>query len=86
MQSSQAIVEELAKFGVAVYTCARNEQDLNTMLHKWQQMGLNVTGSVCDVSNHAEREKLMENVRRIFNNKLDILVSNQISGFHNNIQ
>ncbi|THU66349.1 hypothetical protein C4D60_Mb05t13210 [Musa balbisiana] len=71
-----AIVEELARFGAAVHTCARNEAELETCLKKWEGMKLNVTGSACDVSLPAEREKLMERVASIFHGKLHILVNN----------
>ncbi|KAJ4785705.1 NAD(P)-binding Rossmann-fold superfamily protein [Rhynchospora pubera] len=72
----RAIVEELARFGVAVHTCCRHEKELNAMLSQWKSMNLRVTGSICDVSNHDEREKLMTEVRTTFNGKLDILVNN----------
>ncbi|KAJ3688707.1 hypothetical protein LUZ61_017871 [Rhynchospora tenuis] len=72
----RAIVAELARFGVAVHTCCRNEEELNVVLNQWKSMNLCVTGSICDVSKHAEREKLMDKVRTIFNDKLDILVNN----------
>ncbi|KAJ4778828.1 NAD(P)-binding Rossmann-fold superfamily protein [Rhynchospora pubera] len=72
----RAIVEELARFGVAVHTCCRHEEELNIVLNQWKSMNLRVTGSICDVSNHAEREKLMDEVRTIFNGKLDIFVNN----------
>ncbi|KAJ1695010.1 hypothetical protein LUZ63_011708 [Rhynchospora breviuscula] len=76
----RAIVEELARFGVVVHTCCRNEEELNAMLNQWKSMNLCVTGSVCDVSNHAQREKLMHEVQSIFNGKLDILVNNAGTG------
>ncbi|KAJ1695008.1 hypothetical protein LUZ63_011706 [Rhynchospora breviuscula] len=72
----RAIVEELGRFGVAVHTCSRNEEELNAMLNQWKSMNFHITGSICDVSNHAEREKLMDEVQTIFNGKLDILVNN----------
>lgn len=71
-----AIVEELARFGAAVHTCARNEAELEKCLQRWGAMHLKVTGSVCDVSSPTEREKLMERVKSIFNGKLNILVNN----------
>ncbi|XP_042460784.1 noroxomaritidine/norcraugsodine reductase-like isoform X2 [Zingiber officinale] len=71
-----AIVEELARFGAAVHTCARNEAELKQSLQKWRDLKLQVTGSVCDVSSSEEREKLIEEVRAIFNGKLNILVNN----------
>ncbi|XP_078175452.1 tropinone reductase homolog At5g06060-like [Carex rostrata] len=72
----RAIVEELARFGVAVHTCSRNEEELNTMLNQCKLMNLRVTGSICDVSNRSQREELMDKIRTIFNGKLDILVNN----------
>jgi Tropinone reductase 1 len=72
----RAIVEELARFGVAVHTCSRNEKELNAMLNHCKMMNLRVTGSICDVSNRVEREKLMDQIHTIFNGKLDILVNN----------
>ncbi|CAL9043773.1 unnamed protein product [Musa banksii] len=71
-----AIVEELARFGAAVHTCARNEAELEKCLQRWGAMHLKVTGSVCDVSSPTEREKLVERVKSIFNGKLNILVNN----------
>ncbi|KAK1305343.1 hypothetical protein QJS10_CPB11g01719 [Acorus calamus] len=71
-----AIVEELVGFGASVHTCARNETDLNESLRRWRDLGLSVTGSTCDVSSRAERERLMERVKEVFDGKLDILVNN----------
>ncbi|XP_058097953.1 tropinone reductase homolog At5g06060-like isoform X1 [Magnolia sinica] len=72
----QAIVEELAQFGASVHTCARNKTELDQRLHEWKESGFNVTGSVCDVSVRAAREKLMEEVSSLFEGKLNIFVSN----------
>ncbi|KAL2509590.1 Tropinone reductase-like protein [Forsythia ovata] len=71
-----AIVEELAEHGAVVYTCSRNQKQLDECLEKWKNKGLKVTGSVCDVSSRMEREKLMENVTKYFDGKLNILVNN----------
>ncbi|MBA0574604.1 hypothetical protein Golob_001794, partial [Gossypium lobatum] len=38
--------------------------------------GLRVTGSVCDVSNQAQRENLLNTVSSEFNGKLNILINN----------
>ncbi|KAF4372977.1 hypothetical protein F8388_011004 [Cannabis sativa] len=70
-----AIVEELAKFGAIVHTCCRKESELEKCLEKWKKKGFKVTGSVCDVSQGDQREKLMEAVSSIFQGKLNILVS-----------
>ncbi|CAN6373327.1 unnamed protein product [Urochloa humidicola] len=71
-----AIVEELASFGAQVHTCSRNMVELEECRRRWADKGLNITVSVCDVSVRADREKLMDIVKGIFNGKLDILVNN----------
>ncbi|KAK7290148.1 hypothetical protein RIF29_04363 [Crotalaria pallida] len=71
-----AVVEELAEFGASVYTCSRNEEELNSCLKEWKDKGFLVSGSVCDASDSTQREKLIENVASAFNGKLNILVNN----------
>ncbi|CAN6381949.1 unnamed protein product [Urochloa humidicola] len=71
-----AIVEELAGFGARVHTCSRNAAELEERRLRWEEKGLMVTVSICDVSVRADREKLMDTVKGIFNGKLDILVNN----------
>ncbi|XWS07723.1 hypothetical protein CRYUN_Cryun41cG0014600 [Craigia yunnanensis] len=71
-----AIVEELAGLGAAVYTCSRNEDELNKCLKDWEGKGLLVSGSVFDASSNDQRQKLMENVSSLFNGRLNILVNN----------
>nr|XP_004249378.1 tropinone reductase 1 isoform X2 [Solanum lycopersicum] len=71
-----AIVEELANFGARVYTCSRNENELQKCLDIWRKKGLKVEGSVCDLLSHTEREKLMKNIEDVFDGKLNILVNN----------
>ena len=73
-----AIVEELAGFGATVHTCSRNEVDLNECLSECRKKGLQVTGSVCDVSSRAERENLISTASNLFNGKLNILVSHPL--------
>lgn len=68
-------MEELAFLGAAVYMCARNEDELDRCLRDWEDQGLEITGSVCDVSSKADRERLLDNVNSVFNGKLNILVS-----------
>ncbi|CAN6373322.1 unnamed protein product [Urochloa humidicola] len=71
-----AIVEELAGFGARVHTCSRNAEELEECRRRWEEKGLMVTVSVCDISMRADREKLMDTAKGIFNGKLDILVNN----------
>jgi Tropinone reductase 1 len=58
-----------------VHTCARNQDQLNERIREWNEKGFKVTGSVCDVSSDAERERLMEEVSSRFDGNLNILVS-----------
>lgn len=71
-----AIVEELANFGATVYTCSRNEKELQECLEIWRKKGLKVEGSVCDLLIRTERDKLMQTVADVFDGKLNILVNN----------
>ncbi|CAN4075656.1 unnamed protein product [Withania somnifera] len=71
-----AIVEELASFGAAIYTCSRNNKDLDECLEKWQNKGYKVNGSTCDLLLEDQRNRLIEKATEYFNGKLDILVNN----------
>ncbi|VAH97034.1 unnamed protein product [Triticum turgidum subsp. durum] len=71
-----AIVEELAGFGARVHACSRNAAELEECRRRWEEKGLHVTASACDVSVRADRERLMDTVRQTFDGKLDILVNN----------
>ncbi|CAN7002461.1 unnamed protein product [Brassica rapa subsp. trilocularis] len=42
--------------------------------------GFNVTGSVCDISSRADREKLMQTVSSLFDENLNRLVLNECDG------
>ncbi|KAG8647654.1 hypothetical protein MANES_09G095432v8 [Manihot esculenta] len=75
-----AIVEEFAGFGVTVHTCSRNQKELDQCLQEWKNKGLKVTGSMCDLSQRDQRDKLMETVSSIFHGKLNILVNNAAVG------
>eukprot|EP00261_Vitis_vinifera_P034855 XP_019076098.1 PREDICTED: tropinone reductase homolog At2g29260, chloroplastic [Vitis vinifera] len=71
-----AIVEELAGLGATIHTCSRKETELNECLKDWKAKGFGVSGSVCDVSSRAQREKLMQTTSSVFNGKLNILINN----------
>ncbi|WVZ50075.1 hypothetical protein U9M48_001368 [Paspalum notatum var. saurae] len=72
----RAIVEELARFGARVHTCARGAAELEERRRQWAEQGLQVTVSACDVGVRADREALVATVRDAFAGKLDILVNN----------
>ncbi|ESQ51436.1 hypothetical protein EUTSA_v10017106mg [Eutrema salsugineum] len=71
-----AIVEELAGFGARIHVCDISETMLNQSLSEWEKKEFRVSGSICDVSSHPERETLMHTVSAIFDGKLNILVNN----------
>ncbi|KAF3681514.1 Tropinone reductase 2 [Capsicum annuum] len=71
-----AIVEELAGFGATVYTCCRNQEQLDQCLEKWRGKGYKVEGCVCDLTLRPQREMLMEKVIKYFEGKLNILINN----------
>ncbi|CAF1935908.1 unnamed protein product [Brassica napus] len=73
---THAISEELASLGARIHTCARDESQLNQCLQEWKMKGFNVTGSVCNISSRADREKLMEAVSSLFYGTLNILINN----------
>ncbi|KAK1587203.1 hypothetical protein Q3G72_010568 [Acer saccharum] len=71
-----AVVEEFAELGAIVHTCSRNEAELNKCIHEWEIKGFKVSGSVCDVSSRAEREKLMNTVSSVFKGAMNQLAKN----------
>nr|GLL36962.1 tropinone reductase homolog [Ipomoea trifida] len=71
-----AIVEELAGFGAEVYTCSRNQEELDQKVQEWQAKGFKVSGSVCDLASREQRKHLIHTVSSLFNAKLNILVNN----------
>lgn len=68
-------MEELATFGVSVYTCSRNQVEIDERIKEWEAKGFKVMGSACDLSSNQQREELMEKVSTAFSGKLNILVS-----------
>ncbi|KAI5062337.1 hypothetical protein GOP47_0022876 [Adiantum capillus-veneris] len=72
----KGIVDELAALGASVYTCARSSSSLADRLKEWKDAGLDVAGSICDVSSRPQRLELMKSVSDHFAGNLDILVNN----------
>lgn len=72
----KACVEYYCKLGALVYTCSRNQKDLETSLKEWKKLGYNVQGCVADVSQQADREALMKDVAAAFEGKLHVLINN----------
>ncbi|KAJ4883392.1 Tropinone reductase-like protein [Raphanus sativus] len=72
----RALVQELARFGARVHTCSRNQEELKARLDDWKSNGLEVSGSLCDVTDRDQREKLIQQVSSAFSGKLNILINN----------
>ena len=74
----KACVEVLASAGCRVYTCARNEEELEACLQEWtKEFGKKmVTGCVCDLSTKSGCELLVKSASFEFEGKLDCLVNN----------
>ena len=58
-----AVVAELAALGARVFTCARSAADVDAAVASWRGTGLDVTGCAADVSDEAQRKRLVEEVR-----------------------
>nr|GMC91839.1 tropinone reductase homolog [Ipomoea batatas] len=71
-----AIVEEFASLGATVYTCSRNQKELDECLKIWKDKGYHVFGSTCDILQPSERENLIQLVYKQFDGKLNILINN----------
>lgn len=74
----KAVVEELAgTFEAKVFTCARNQSDLDSCLKLWREAGWSCDGVIADVSNEEGRKVLMDSLRTWLRGRpLDILVNN----------
>ncbi|PON75620.1 Short-chain dehydrogenase/reductase [Parasponia andersonii] len=81
------IVEELLGLEARVYTCSRNVEELDRCLLGWKDLGFEVSGSVCDVSNGAQREAIMETVSSLAHpllkasGKGSVVSRSSVSGF-----
>mmetsp|Transcript_9482 Transcript_9482/g.9541 ORF Transcript_9482/g.9541 Transcript_9482/m.9541 type:complete len:299 (-) Transcript_9482:83-979(-) len=72
----KSVVEECCDMSGRVFTCSRNEKELNECLQAWNEKGYDVGGVVADVSKHEDREKLVSCALKFFNNKIHVLVNN----------
>lgn len=70
-----AIAKRLAEEGANLVVCSRNEKNVNSCVENLQSRGFRVTGVVCHVARHEDREKLFQEVVDKFGG-FDILVSN----------
>eukprot|EP00195_Chlamydomonas_chlamydogama_P016929 CAMPEP_0202891856 /NCGR_PEP_ID=MMETSP1392-20130828/1800_1 /ASSEMBLY_ACC=CAM_ASM_000868 /TAXON_ID=225041 /ORGANISM="Chlamydomonas chlamydogama, Strain SAG 11-48b" /LENGTH=271 /DNA_ID=CAMNT_0049575719 /DNA_START=34 /DNA_END=849 /DNA_ORIENTATION=+ len=71
-----AVIEEFCSLGAEVYTCSRNAEELQKCLDTWQARGFKVQGCAADMSDRAQREMLVNQVREAFGGVLNVLVNN----------
>jgi Tropinone reductase 1 len=71
----KAIAEEFLALGANVMIVARNADELDNLLRKWQDQQLLVIGAVADISKPADCERVAQHVETNWG-KLDILVNN----------
>jgi Tropinone reductase 1 len=70
-----AIAEEMLQLGAAVYIAARNGEEVAASIDSWQQQGFTAHGARADLSNSADRGRLIEKLEARWD-QLDILVNN----------
>lgn len=71
----KAITEEFLSLGAEVFIISRNENDINADLEKYAKEGYKADGLKCDVTDVADRTKLLEKISETYDS-LDILVNN----------
>eukprot|EP00892_Ulva_mutabilis_P006108 jgi/Ulvmu1/386/UM001_0393.1 len=72
----KSIVEEFAKLGASVFTCARDEQALAKVVADLKHQGHAVDGCRADVSSSTDAEDLVAKATDHFGGKLDVLINN----------
>lgn len=72
----RAIAEEFLDLGAEILIVARNEKDVFDAVADWQKQGYKVYGCAADVAKSADRLKIMEQIKAVFGESLDILVNN----------
>ena len=72
----RAIAEEFLGLGAEIIIVARNEKEVNELVTEWQKQGHKAYGCTADVSKTGDRLKVLEDVKNVFGDSLDILVNN----------
>lgn len=72
----RAIAEEFLDLGAEILIVARNEKDVFDAVADWQKQGYKVHGCAADVAKGADRLKIIEQIKTVFGDSLDILVNN----------
>ncbi|MEU5537375.1 SDR family NAD(P)-dependent oxidoreductase [Streptomyces sp. NPDC020362] len=70
-----AVTELLARQGVAVFGVARAEDNVRTVVKQLREEGLEVSGTVCDVTSSEQVKSAVEEAVRTYG-RIDILVNN----------
>lgn len=69
-----AVTELLARQGIAVFGCARSEEQVSALVERLREEGLEVSGGVCDVSSSEQVRTAVEAAVGAFG-RIDILVN-----------
>ncbi|MBL7818491.1 MAG: SDR family oxidoreductase [Saprospiraceae bacterium] len=72
----RAVAEEFLSLGAEILIVARNENEVSEAVETWQKQGLHAYGCVADVAKGDDRLAIVEKVKTVFGDKLDILVNN----------
>ena len=70
-----AIAEEFLQLGAKVFITARNKEQVEAQVEKWQNKGFDTMGLAADMSQSKDRQRLIEVVKDSWDG-LDILVNN----------
>lgn len=70
-----AIAKGLSEAGAHVVVNAKDEEKLNIAIEEYRELGLDVTGYLCDVTDNTQVEKMVSDIIDEFG-KIDILVNN----------
>src|SRR5215203_2841317 len=71
----QEMAEGLAEAGASLMLCARREQWLTPALDEFHARGFRAEGRVCDVSNPADVQAVIDTAMQTFG-RIDILINN----------
>ena len=71
----QEMAEGLAEAGASLVLCARREEWLTPALEEFRGRGFRVEGRICDVSNHADVQAVVDLAMATFG-RVDILINN----------
>ncbi|CDW80890.1 dehydrogenase reductase sdr family member 4 [Stylonychia lemnae] len=70
-----AIAERIAREGGEVFICSSQQSNVDEAIKKFKEMGLNISGTTCNISKSQDRKKVLEIIEQK-HGRLDVLVLN----------